>query len=148
MVHIFVVSDGTGMTAKPTQQAALTQFPSKEYKINSFPKFCNQEKIHQILNLAIQKQLFNTYTIISNHFKNIDIPIIKIIKIKIIYFKDKLLIRWLRALNNIGQRKLNPIYRFNRFNFRKFQFTDYPINSPFTLKSRGHLSIYPIKTIY
>jgi hypothetical protein len=147
MVHIFVISDGTGKTAKQTLEAALTQFPSKEYKINLFPEIRNQEEIHQIINLAAQKRPFIIHTIVSTHLRNILIQIIKKNKLKTIDLMENLLPRWPCQLGNLGQGKSGSICQLNQFNFRKYRFADYQINSRITLESRDRLSISQIITI-
>ncbi len=146
MVHIFVISDGTGKTAKQTLEAPLTQFLSKGFKIKLFPEIRNLKEIHQITNLAARKQPFIIQPTISNHFRNTLIQITRKNKIHIIHLKN-LLTGLLRHLGNLGWKKSASIYQINQFNFRKYPFTDYLINSSTTLELRDRLSISQIITI-
>ncbi|NOZ61996.1 MAG: kinase/pyrophosphorylase [Calditrichaeota bacterium] len=62
MIHIFVISDGTGITAKHDFETALTQLPSKQHDITLFPEVRSTEKLHQIITQIIPHNSLNAHT--------------------------------------------------------------------------------------
>jgi regulator of PEP synthase PpsR (kinase-PPPase family) len=70
MYKIFVVSDGTGRTAKQLIKAALTQFPEKESEIVLYPVVRDQKKIKDIISEAKNYNALIAHTIVDNELKN------------------------------------------------------------------------------
>jgi regulator of PEP synthase PpsR (kinase-PPPase family) len=70
MYKIFIVSDGTGRTAKQLINAALTQFPEIESEIIVYPVVRDQEKITEIISEAKIHNALIAHTIVDNALKN------------------------------------------------------------------------------
>jgi regulator of PEP synthase PpsR (kinase-PPPase family) len=70
MYKIFIVSDGTGRTAKQLINAALTQFPEKKSELVLYPVVRDQKKIREILSEAKKYNVLIAHTIVDNALKN------------------------------------------------------------------------------
>jgi [pyruvate, water dikinase]-phosphate phosphotransferase / [pyruvate, water dikinase] kinase len=70
MYKIFIVSDGTGRTAKQLINAALTQFPEIESEIIVYPVVRDQGKITEIIGEAKIHNALIAHTIVDNTLKN------------------------------------------------------------------------------
>lgn len=66
MHHIFVLSDGTGKTAREALRAALTQFPETEVTIEIKPGIRTREEILQLVQEASRECAFIIHTLVSH----------------------------------------------------------------------------------
>jgi len=70
MYKIFIVSDGTGRTAKQLLNAALTQFPEIKSEIVLYPVVRDQKKISDIIIEAKKNNALVAHTIVDHALKS------------------------------------------------------------------------------
>ena len=66
MQKIFVVSDGSGGTAKRALNAALTQFEDAKVEIIERPNIITKDQVEAVVKEASQKNGFVIHTLVSN----------------------------------------------------------------------------------
>jgi len=69
MKTIFVVSDGTGGTAKRALNAALTQFEGANVYILERPNILNEQQVEKVVREAAEVNGFIIHTLVSNHVR-------------------------------------------------------------------------------
>ena len=69
MNKIFVVSDGTGGTAKRALNAALTQFEGADIQIIERPNILNEERVEEVVKEAAEVNGFIIHTLVSNEVR-------------------------------------------------------------------------------
>jgi len=70
MQKIFVVSDGTGGTAKRALSAALTQFADAKVEIIERPNIRDQEQVESVVKEAEKVEGFIVHTLVSNNTRD------------------------------------------------------------------------------
>lgn len=66
MYTIYIVSDGSGRTAKQALDAAMTQFRAVEVKIIQKSKVRTEHRVRQIVQDAKKTKGFIVHTLVSN----------------------------------------------------------------------------------
>ncbi|MDH5414943.1 MAG: kinase/pyrophosphorylase, partial [Flavobacteriaceae bacterium] len=69
--HIFIVSDGTGGTAKQALKAALVQFESTEVETHLRPDVRNEDQVLDIIYEAYRIKGLIIHTIVSKKLRNL-----------------------------------------------------------------------------
>jgi len=64
-MHIFIVSDGTGMTAEQMVRAALLQFEDVETEIIRHPDVTTAEQVSRVVEEAAEQQALIVHTLVS-----------------------------------------------------------------------------------
>lgn len=121
MIHIFVISDGTGQTATQTLQAALTQFPSKKFNINLFPEVRNENEIHDIITQASEARTFVIHTVVSAKLRKYIIEMGKLHNVETIDLMGPLLARLTHQLNNLPSEKPGLFRQLNEDYFQRIE---------------------------
>ncbi len=65
MNHIYIISDGTGRTARQTLNAALTQFPETNVEIHLRSNIITKKQIAQVIKEASEAHGFVLHTVVS-----------------------------------------------------------------------------------
>jgi [pyruvate, water dikinase]-phosphate phosphotransferase / [pyruvate, water dikinase] kinase len=68
--RIFVVSGGTGRTAKQVVRAALTQFPERQPEIITFSDIREIHKVGEIINQAQENNALIVYSFVENELRD------------------------------------------------------------------------------
>jgi len=71
MYRVFVVSDGTGVTAEQVLSAALMQFAGAEVKIERRPEVRTEEQVRQVVLDAAQAGGFIVHTLVSDKLREV-----------------------------------------------------------------------------
>ena len=71
MHHVFVVSDGTGVTAEQVLNAALTQFAGAEVRIYRRSQVRTEERVRQVVQEAAGAKGLILYTLVSPHLREV-----------------------------------------------------------------------------
>ena len=71
MYRVFVVSDGTGVTAEQVLGAALTQFASAAVEIERRPEVRTAEHVRQVVQEAAQSGGFIVHTLVSDRLRGV-----------------------------------------------------------------------------
>lgn len=71
MYRVFVVSDGTGVTAEQVLSAALTQFADTEVEIERRPGVRTEEQVRQVAQEAAQAGGFIVHTLVSDRLREV-----------------------------------------------------------------------------
>ena len=71
MNRVFVVSDGTGVTAEQVLNAALTQFEGAEVKVERRPGVRTDEQVKQVVLEAAQAGGFIVHTLVSDQLREV-----------------------------------------------------------------------------
>jgi len=70
MVHqVFIISDGTGRTARQTFRAALTQFKNSEVNINRRPYIRTKQQVKDVIEEAGREKGLVVHTVVSNRLR-------------------------------------------------------------------------------
>ena len=70
MVHqVFIISDGTGRTARQTFRAALTQFKKTEVYINMRPYIRSKQQVKKVMEEAGRVNGLAVHTVVSNRLR-------------------------------------------------------------------------------
>lgn len=68
-MHIFIVSDGTGMTAEQMVRAALLQFEDVEAEIVRHPEVTTAEQVSRVVEEAAEQQALIVHTLVSGELR-------------------------------------------------------------------------------
>ncbi len=71
MQHIFVVSDGTGRTARQFLKACLTQFSDTAVKVELRTEVRTEAQVHQVVVEALDVGGFIIYTLVSDELRQV-----------------------------------------------------------------------------
>ncbi len=71
MYRVFVVSDGTGVTAEQVLSAALMQFTGAEVEVERRPGVRTEEHVHQVVQEAAQAGGFIVHTLVSDRLREV-----------------------------------------------------------------------------
>jgi [pyruvate, water dikinase]-phosphate phosphotransferase / [pyruvate, water dikinase] kinase len=71
MFQVFVVSDGTGRTARQALSAALTQFPGTEIEVVVFPDVRSPEQVRNIVSNAAHSNAFIVHTLVTETLREL-----------------------------------------------------------------------------
>ncbi len=71
MQHIFVVSDGTGRTARQFLKACLTQFSDTAVDVELRPEVRTEAQVHQVILEALDVGGFIIYTLVSDELRRV-----------------------------------------------------------------------------
>jgi len=71
MYRVFVVSDGTGVTAEQVLSAALTQFAGAEVEVERRPGVRAEEQVRQVVQEAVQVGGFIVHTLVSDELREV-----------------------------------------------------------------------------
>ena len=71
MYCVFVVSDGTGVTAEQVLSAALMQFTGTEVEVERRPGVRTEEQVHQMVQEAAQVGGFIVHTLVSDRLREV-----------------------------------------------------------------------------
>ncbi|MDY6875270.1 MAG: pyruvate, water dikinase regulatory protein [Chloroflexota bacterium] len=71
MHHVFIVSDGTGVTAEQVLNAALMQFTGAEVEVKRRSGVRTEEQVHQVVQEAAQASGFIVHTLVSDRLREV-----------------------------------------------------------------------------
>ncbi|MCC7431441.1 kinase/pyrophosphorylase [bacterium] len=67
--HVYLIADGTGVTAENLLNAVLTQFKKRDLRVSLFNNVRTDEKLQHILELAEKDKPFLLYTLVSKQHR-------------------------------------------------------------------------------
>ena len=118
---IFVVSGGTGRTAKQVVKAALTQFPDQQPEIVSFSDVTEIEKIKEILCETKKHGAMLVHTIVENDLRDFIENECNVMEIKSVDLMGELMYK---MSNMFDEEPLQAPGLFNKINREYFQRID------------------------
>lgn len=125
---VFVVSDGTGRTARQALAAALTQFPGVQINVRVRAEIRTKEEIKVIINEVLEAKAFILHTIVQSEIRNELVRNCRMNNIEAIDLMGPLLSRLGQQFENTPSQepglfqKLNKEY-FNRIDAIQFAYT-------------------------
>ena len=71
MHRVFIVSDGSGMTAKQALTAAMTQFSNVEIEVELRTQVRTDEQVHQVIHEVVQMGGFILHTLVTDKLRQV-----------------------------------------------------------------------------
>jgi len=121
MQKIFVVSDGTGGTAKRALTAALTQFEGADVKIIERPNIRTNQQVESVVKEAVKKKGFIVHTLVSNDAREAMLRISRVYNISTFDLMGPLLERLSQRLSISPSMKPGLFRQLNEAYFRRVE---------------------------
>ena len=71
MNRVFIVSDGSGMTAKQALTAAMTQFSKVDIEVELRAQVRTDEQVHDVIHEAVQMGGFILHTLVTDRLRQV-----------------------------------------------------------------------------
>lgn len=127
MNHIFVISDGTGRTAKQALKAALTQFEDTEVKINVHPSIQTEEQVLQIIKKATAVNGFIIHTVVSKKLRDIILNLGRLHNIETIDLMGPLLAQLSNQFAYYPSEKPGLFHELNKSYFQRIEAVEFTL---------------------
>lgn len=125
MHYIFVVSDGTGGTAKQTLKAALTQFAGAQVKIKRRAEIRSREQVRQVIEEAVARQGLIVHTLVSDDLRQGLLDMCRLRDVETIDLMGPLLAQLAVHLSNEPSEEPGLYRKLNEAYFRRIESMEY-----------------------
>ncbi len=119
MNHVFVISDGTGRTARQALNAALTQFRDTSIEIHVHPEIRKENQITDIVEEAAEANGFILHTVVSRKLRHIVRRIGRLHNVETIDLMGPLLAQLSHQFSYSPSEKPGLFYELNQSYFRR-----------------------------
>jgi len=121
MIHIFIMSDGTGQTAEQALQAALTQFSETQVKIERYPEVRTEKQVRQVVEQAAQCGGFIVHTVVSTRLRNLILETGRLHNVEAIDLMGPLLAQLTQQFENSPSEKPGLFRELNKAYFQRIE---------------------------
>ena len=125
--HIFIVSDGTGGTAKQALNAALVQFESTELETSLFPDVRNEEQVMEIIQEAHKIKGLIIHTIVSRKLRDLILEQGLLYDIRTIDLMGPLLAQLSNHFENSPSEKPGIYHMLNKAYFQRIEAVEFTL---------------------
>ena len=119
--HVFVVSDGTGGTAKQALKAALVQFEFTKVEIHIRPNVRSEQQVHEIISEAFLIQGLIIHTIVSKKLRHLILDIGRLHELRTIDLMGPLLAQLSSHFENIPSENPGIYNKLNKAYFQRIE---------------------------
>ena len=128
MQKIFIVSDGTGGTAKRAVNAALTQFDNAETEIIERPNIRKKEQVESVVKEVLEENGLIVHTLVSNDIRDEMLRISRVYNISTFDLMGPLLERLSQHLSISPSMKPGLFRQLNEAYFRRIETIEFAFN--------------------
>ncbi|MEE9615989.1 MAG: pyruvate, water dikinase regulatory protein [Anaerolineae bacterium] len=125
MYRVFVVSDGTGVTAEQVLSAALMQFTGAEVEVERRPGVRTEEHVHQVVQEAAQAGGFIVHTLVSDRLREVMLRAGRLHNVETIDLMGPLLARISQQLAVSPAEKPGLFRQLNEEYFRRIETVEF-----------------------
>jgi len=119
--HVFVVSDGTGVTAEQVLSAALIQFADAEVEVERRPGVLTEEQVRQVVQEAARVGGFIVHTLVSDKLREVMLRTGRLHNVETIDLMGPLLARLSQQLAISPAEKPGLFRQLNEEYFRRIE---------------------------
>jgi len=123
--HVFVVSDGTGVTAEQVLSAALIQFADAEVEVERRPGVLTEEQVRQVVQEAAQVGGFIVHTLVSDKLREVMLRTGRLHNVETIDLMGPLLARLSQQLAISPAEKPGLFRQLNEEYFRRIETVEF-----------------------
>ena len=127
MYHVFVVSDGTGVTAEQVLSAALTQFTGAEVEVKRRPGVRTEEQVRQVVQEAAQVGGFIVHTLVLDKLREVMLRSGRLHNVETIDLMGPLLARLSQQLAVSPAEKPGLFRQLNEEYFRRIETIEFAL---------------------
>lgn len=121
MHQLYIISDGTGMTAKRAVKAALTQFEDSEIKLNLRPNIRSENQVLEVIIEAGEANGFIVHTVVSKKLRNKILEISRLHNVETIDIMGPLLAQLSHQFANLPSEKPGLFHELNKSYFQRIE---------------------------
>jgi len=136
MYRVFVVSDGTGVTAEQVLSAALMQFAGVEVKVERQPGVRTEEQVRQVVREAAQVGGFIVHTLVSDRLREVMLHAGRLHNVETIDLMGPLLARLSQQLAVSPAEKPGLFRQLNEEYFRRIETVEFALRHDDGLRIR------------
>ncbi len=125
--HVFVVSDGTGRTAKQALKAALVQFESTKVQTHIRPDVRSEQQVKEIISEAHLIQGLIIHTIVSKKLRNLFLEQGRLYEVLTIDLMGPLLAQLSNHFENSPSEKPGIYHELNRAYFQRIEAVEFTL---------------------
>ena len=136
MYRVFVVSDGTGVTAEQVLSAALMQFEGAEVEVERRPGVRSGEQVRQVVQEAAQVGAFIVHTLVSDRLREEMVRAGRLHNVEMIDLMGPLLARLSQQLAVSPAEKPGLFRQLNEEYFRRIETMEFALHHDDGLRVR------------
>jgi len=136
MYRVFVVSDGTGVTAEQVLSAALMQFEDAEVEVERRPGVRSGEQVRQVVQEAAQVGAFIVHTLVSDRLREAMVRAGRLHNVEAIDLMGPLLARLSQQLAVSPAEKPGLFRQLNEEYFRRIETVEFALHHDDGLRVR------------
>ena len=136
MYRVFVVSDGTGVTAEQVLSAALMQFEGAEVEVERRPGVRSGEQVRQVVQEAAQVGAFIVHTLVSDKLREEMVRAGRLYNVEAIDLMGPLLARLSQQLAVSPAEKPGLFRQLNEEYFRRIETVEFALHHDDGLRVR------------
>ena len=125
--HVFVVSDGTGGTAKQALRAALVQFEHTKVEIHIRPNVRSEQQVEEIISEAFLIQGLIIHTIVSKKLRHLILDLGSLHELQTIDLMGPLLAQLSSHLENLPSEKPGIYNKLNKAYFQRIEAVEFTL---------------------
>ena len=125
--HVFVVSDGTGGTAKQALRAALVQFEHTKVQIHIRPDVRSEQQVEEIIFEAYLKQGLLIHTLVSKKLRHLILDQGRLHELLTIDLMGPLLAQLSSHFENLPSEKPGIYNKLNRAYFQRIEAVEFTL---------------------
>ena len=125
--HVFVVSDGTGGTAKQAIRAALVQFEFTKVEIHIRPNVRSEQQVKEIILEAFLIQGLIIHTLVSKKLRHLILDQGRLYELRTIDLMGPLLAQLSSHFENTPSEKPGIYYKLNRAYFQRIEAVEFTL---------------------
>lgn len=125
--HVFVVSDGTGGTAKQALRAALVQFEHTKVETHIRPNVRSKQQVIEIISEAFAIQGLIIHTIVSKKLRHLILEQGRLFELRTIDLMGPLLAQLSNYLENSPSEKPGIYHKLNKAYFQRIEAVEFTL---------------------
>ena len=125
--HIFIISDGTGNTAKQALTAALVQFESTEVETHIRPNVRKKKQVLDIISEAYEIKGIIIHTVVSKKLRHLIHELGRLHELRTIDLMGPLLAQLSHHFHNAPSEKPGIFHKYNRAYFQRIEAVEFTL---------------------
>ncbi len=125
--HVFIVSDGTGATAKQSLKAALVQFESTKVQIHIRPQVLSERQVLEIISEAYSIKGMIIHTLVSKKMRHLILKQARLHELRIIDLMGPLLAQLSHHFENSPSERPGIFQTLNKAYFQRIEAIEFAL---------------------
>lgn len=135
MHQLYIISDGTGMTAKRAVKAALTQFEESKIKLNLRPNIRTGNQVLEVVLEAWNANGFIVHTVVSKKLRDKILKLCRLHSVETIDIMGPLLAQLSHQFSNLPLEEPGLFHKLNKSYFRRIEAIEFAFRHDDGLKT-------------